>query len=48
MKRALHGNSIAFAIRSFDHSLFTHLIPTTNRKNEHPHEIRLENGKNAV
>ena len=26
-------------------SLSTRLIPTTNRKNEHPHEISLENGK---
>ncbi len=40
MKRDLYGNSIAFVIRSFD--------PTTNRKNEHPHEISLENGKKAV
>ena len=29
--------SIALAIHSLD--------PTTNRKNEHPHEIRLENGE---
>ena len=25
--RDLYGNSIAFAVRSVDHSLFTHLIP---------------------
>ena len=32
--------SIALAIHSLD--------PTTDRKIEHPHEIRLENGKKAV
>ena len=26
-RRDLYGNSIAFAVRSVDHSLFTHLIP---------------------
>ena len=36
----MNGISIALAIRSLD--------PTTNRKNEPPHKIRLENGKKAV
>ena len=51
----LYGISIAFLNQSVDRSLSTHLItryhsldPTTNRKNEHPHEISLENGEKAV
>ncbi len=36
----MNGISIALAIHSLD--------PTTNRKIEHPHEIRLENRKKAV
>ena len=38
----MNGISIALAIHSLD--------PTTNRKNEHPHEMNcsLENGKKAV
>ena len=36
----MNGISIALAFHSLD--------PTTNRTNEHPHEIGLENGEKAA
>ena len=45
MKRNLYGISIALLVQSFDHSFFTHLIPTTNRKMSIHTRSPLETGK---
>ena len=39
------GQGSSIALGSLSRSLFTRLIPTTNRKMGYPHEVRLENAK---